>query len=71
MSGIAPAAFLLAAKVKAHELRGKNKAELQSQLKDLKGELSALRVAKVGTRAAPSSWAQGWQDAVKSFRPPF
>ncbi len=36
-----------------HELRGKNKAELQAQLKDLKAELSLLRVAKV-TGGAPN-----------------
>ncbi|RZR86718.1 hypothetical protein BHM03_00013958 [Ensete ventricosum] len=30
-----------------HELRGKTKVELQNQLKDLKNELSLLRVAKV------------------------
>lgn len=41
------------ARVKAHELRGKNKAELLGQLKDLKAELSALRVAKV-TGGAPN-----------------
>jgi len=43
----------MAAKVKAHELRGKSKTELQSQLKDLKQELGALRVAKV-TGGAPN-----------------
>ncbi|RRT68626.1 hypothetical protein BHE74_00029095, partial [Ensete ventricosum] len=36
-----------------HELRGKPKAELQAQLKDLKNELSLLRVAKV-TGGAPN-----------------
>uniref|UniRef100_A0ACD5YI16 Uncharacterized protein n=1 Tax=Avena sativa TaxID=4498 RepID=A0ACD5YI16_AVESA len=41
------------ARVKVHELRGKNKAELQGQLKDLKAELSLLRVAKV-TGGAPN-----------------
>jgi len=40
-------------KVKAHELRGKNKNELQAQLKELKSELAALRVAKV-TGGAPN-----------------
>ncbi|RRT57029.1 hypothetical protein B296_00023331, partial [Ensete ventricosum] len=34
-------------RIKVHELRGKTKAELQNQLKDLKNELSLLRVAKV------------------------
>lgn len=38
---------VLAAKVKAHELRGKGKQELLNQLKELKSELTALRVAKV------------------------
>ncbi|KAI8473328.1 MAG: component of cytosolic 80S ribosome and 60S large subunit [Monoraphidium minutum] len=41
------------ARVKAHELRGKNKQELLAQLKDLKAELAALRVAKV-TGGAPN-----------------
>ncbi|KAK9821631.1 hypothetical protein WJX74_001798 [Apatococcus lobatus] len=40
-------------KTKAHELRTKNKADLQAQLKDLKQELGALRVAKV-TGGAPN-----------------
>merc|ERR1711962_1646535 len=34
-------------KIKAHELRGKKKEELEDQLKQLKQELSQLRVAKV------------------------
>lgn len=41
------------ARIKVHELRGKNKTELQGQLKDLKAELSLLRVAKV-TGGAPN-----------------
>ncbi|GFR42642.1 hypothetical protein Agub_g3579, partial [Astrephomene gubernaculifera] len=41
------------AKVKMPELRAKSKQELLAQLKDLKGELSALRVAKV-TGGAPN-----------------
>ncbi|KAG8083218.1 hypothetical protein GUJ93_ZPchr0015g6665 [Zizania palustris] len=41
------------ARIKVHELRGKNKAELQAQLTDLKAELSLLRVAKV-TGGAPN-----------------
>ncbi|PSC76061.1 60S ribosomal L35-like [Micractinium conductrix] len=41
------------AKIKAHELRGKGKAELEAQLKDLKQELGQLRVAKV-TGGAPN-----------------
>lgn len=36
-----------------HELRGKSKADLLSQLKDLKAELALLRVAKV-TGGAPN-----------------
>ena len=42
-----------AANLKAHELRGKSKAELLSQLTELKKELAALRVAKV-TGGAPN-----------------
>lgn len=42
-----------AARIKAHELRTKSKTELQAQLKDLKQELGALRVAKV-TGGAPN-----------------
>ena len=42
-----------AAKVKAHELRSKSKQELLAQLKELKSELSGLRVAKV-TGGAPN-----------------
>eukprot|EP00775_Hariotina_reticulata_P013087 gene13087-13214_t len=40
-----------AAKIKAHELRGKNKQELINQLNELKTELAALRVAKTVYRA--------------------
>ena len=40
-------------RIKVHELRQKTKAELLNQLKDLKGELSLLRVAKV-TGGAPN-----------------
>lgn len=36
-----------------HELRGKSKTDLQAQLKELKAELSLLRVAKV-TGGAPN-----------------
>merc|ERR1711918_181949 len=39
-------------KVKAHELREKNKDELLKQLDDLKKELAELRVAKVTGGAA-------------------
>jgi large subunit ribosomal protein L35e len=42
-----------AAKIKAHELRSKNRAELLNQLKEFKAELAALRVAKV-TGGAPN-----------------
>ncbi|GBG88286.1 hypothetical protein CBR_g46852 [Chara braunii] len=41
------------AKVKVHELRQKSKQDLLVQLKDLKTELAALRVAKV-TGGAPN-----------------
>ncbi|KAA3471749.1 60S ribosomal L35 [Gossypium australe] len=40
-------------RIKVHELRNKSKTELLSQLKDLKAELSLLRVAKV-TGGAPN-----------------
>eukprot|EP00218_Dolichomastix_sp_CCMP3274_P012200 CAMPEP_0170136340 /NCGR_PEP_ID=MMETSP0033_2-20121228/3210_1 /TAXON_ID=195969 /ORGANISM="Dolichomastix tenuilepis, Strain CCMP3274" /LENGTH=123 /DNA_ID=CAMNT_0010372039 /DNA_START=18 /DNA_END=389 /DNA_ORIENTATION=- len=41
------------ARLKVHELRSKSKGELMTQLKDLKTELAALRVAKV-TGGAPN-----------------
>ncbi|KAI4375247.1 hypothetical protein MLD38_013140 [Melastoma candidum] len=41
------------ARIKVHELRQKSKADLLSQLKDLKAELALLRVAKV-TGGAPN-----------------
>merc|ERR1712046_555107 len=41
------------ARIKVHELRGKSKADLGAQLKELKNELAALRVAKV-TGGAPN-----------------
>ncbi|XP_010922436.1 large ribosomal subunit protein uL29 isoform X1 [Elaeis guineensis] len=41
------------ARIKVHELRGKSKADLLNQLKDLKAELALLRVAKV-TGGAPN-----------------
>ncbi|EHA8589375.1 putative 60S ribosomal protein L35 [Cocos nucifera] len=44
---------LVPSRIKVHELRGKSKAELLNQLKDLKAELSLLRVAKV-TGGAPN-----------------
>ncbi|GJQ12011.1 hypothetical protein GpartN1_g3802.t1 [Galdieria partita] len=40
------------ARVKAYEIRGKTKAELEKQLVDLKTELSQLRVAQVTGGAA-------------------
>ncbi|KAB1217988.1 60S ribosomal protein L35 [Morella rubra] len=40
-------------RIKVHELRQKTKADLLSQLKDLKAELALLRVAKV-TGGAPN-----------------
>ena len=40
------------AKLKVHELRNKNKADLMKQLEELKTELAALRVAKVTGGAA-------------------
>jgi large subunit ribosomal protein L35e len=45
--------WMIAVKVRAHELRSKSKSDLVNQLKDLKSELSALRVAKV-TGGAPN-----------------
>mmetsp|Transcript_10139 Transcript_10139/g.29139 ORF Transcript_10139/g.29139 Transcript_10139/m.29139 type:complete len:124 (+) Transcript_10139:89-460(+) len=41
------------AKLSATELRSKSKTDLDTQLKELKGELAALRVAKV-TGGAPN-----------------
>ncbi|KAL2918471.1 60S ribosomal protein L35, L29 [Polyrhizophydium stewartii] len=40
-------------KVKAYELRNKNKAELTSELETLKTELASLRVQKVANGNAP------------------
>lgn len=48
--------------MKAHELRGKTKGDLEMHLKELKVELSALRVAKV-TGGAPSKLSK-----IKSVR---
>lgn len=45
--------LLRAAKVKAYELRSRSKQELLAALKELKGELAGLRVAKV-TGGAPN-----------------
>eukprot|EP01025_Chloroclados_australasicus_P020394 TRINITY_DN214_c3_g1_i1.p1 TRINITY_DN214_c3_g1~~TRINITY_DN214_c3_g1_i1.p1 ORF type:complete len:145 (+),score=10.52 TRINITY_DN214_c3_g1_i1:94-528(+) len=50
------------AHLKAHELRSKSRTELLAQLKELKGELGALRVAKV-TGGAPNKLAK-----IKSVR---
>eukprot|EP00897_Mesotaenium_endlicherianum_P004447 jgi/Mesen1/402/ME000010S_10849 len=41
------------AKIRVHELRSKSKTDLLNQLKELKTELAALRVAKV-TGGAPN-----------------
>ncbi|CAM8972465.1 unnamed protein product [Rhodiola kirilowii] len=41
------------ARIKVHELRAKTKAELLSQLEDLKAELALLRITKV-TGGAPN-----------------
>merc|ERR1712150_151561 len=48
-----PPLNMATAKVKARELRGKKKEDLQKQLLDLKQELSSLRVAKVTGGTAP------------------
>ncbi|XP_047332428.1 60S ribosomal protein L35-like [Impatiens glandulifera] len=45
------------ARIKVHELRQKPKADLLAQLKELKNELSLLRVAKV-TGGAPNKLAK-------------
>lgn len=42
----------MAAKVKAHEVRTKSKADVLKQLSELKTELQQLRVAKVTNGAA-------------------
>lgn len=48
---------LIAAVVKAHELRGKSRDQLLKQLEELKNELAELRVAKT-TGGAPSKLAK-------------
>ena len=48
----APARRGVQGKVKAHEIRGKSKEDLQKQLDELKTELGQLRVAKVTGGAA-------------------
>lgn len=48
-----PFCFRIAARIKVHELRWKSRMDLQAQLKELKSELSLLRVAKV-TGGAPN-----------------
>ncbi|KAK6935934.1 Ribosomal protein L29/L35 [Dillenia turbinata] len=45
--------FWWVARIKVHELRNKSKTDLLNQLKELKAELSLLRVAKV-TGGAPN-----------------
>ncbi|KAF7131726.1 hypothetical protein RHSIM_Rhsim09G0157700 [Rhododendron simsii] len=53
------------ARVKVHELRQKSKADLLSQLKDLKAELALLRVAKeLRKQYDPSSFSWGDFDTV-------
>jgi len=47
----------MATKVRAHELRGKSKSELVSQLTELKSELQTLRIAQV-TGGAPAKLAK-------------
>ena len=44
--------FMFQVRVKAHELRGRKKEELQKQLDELRQELASLRVAKVTGGAA-------------------
>merc|ERR1711990_699791 len=45
-------------KIKAHELREKKFEELSAKLKDLKNELSTLRVSKVSGQGGPSKLAK-------------
>ena len=47
-----------------HELRGKSKTDLQAQLKELKSELSLLRVAKV-TGGAPNKLSKMCVDGAR------
>ena len=49
-----------AARIKVHELRTKPKADLQAQVKELKAELSLLRVAKV-TGGAPNKLSKMYE----------
>lgn len=51
------------AKIKVHELRTKSKNELLNQLKELKAELAALRVAKV-TGGAPNKLSKMYASLV-------
>jgi ribosomal protein L29 len=54
-------------KLKVHELRNKNKADLEKQLEELKTELAALRVAKV-TGGAASKLSKMYAAARKKGR---
>jgi ribosomal protein L29 len=55
-------------KLKVHELRNKNKADLEKQLEELKTELAALRVAKV-TGGAASKLSKMYAAARKKAHP--
>lgn len=58
--------FVLTARIKVHELRTKSKADLLAQLKDLKAELSLLRVAKV-TGGAPNKLSKMYVSFSKTL----
>lgn len=60
----------LQAKVKAHEIRTKPKADLQKQLEELKTELGQLRVAKVTGGAASKLSKMYARDARTRTLPP-
>jgi ribosomal protein L29 len=57
---------IVLARIKVHELRNKSKADLQSQLKDLKAELALLRVAKV-TGGAPNKLSKMYKLSLFLF----
>lgn len=52
LAGTAGENIMAASKVKAKQLRGKPRLEMEKQLEDLKQELASLRVAKVTGGAA-------------------
>ena len=58
--------IIVLARIKVHELRNKSKADLQSQLKDLKAELALLRVAKV-TGGAPNKLSKMYKLSLFLF----